>query len=80
LAKAAREPWSLEISLHWILDVEFCEDDSRMQVGHVAENFGLLRRIVVNLLQQEKRLKRGVKTERLKVALEERYLFIGLTT
>ena len=79
-AKAARGHWSIENSLHWILDVVFREDDSRVRVGHAAENFGLLRRIAINLLQQEKRLKRGVKTKRLKAALDERYLLKVLTT
>ena len=79
-AKAARGHWSIENSLHWILDVVFREDDSRVRVGHAAENFGLLRRIAVNLLQQEKTLKRGVKTKRLKAALDERYLLKVLTT
>ena len=79
-AEAARGHWSIENSLHWILDVVFGEDDSRVRVGHAAENFGLLRRIAVNLLQQEKTLKRGVKTKRLKAALDERYLLKVLTT
>jgi predicted transposase YbfD/YdcC len=79
-AKAARGHWSIENSLHWILDVVFREDDSRVRVGHAAENFGLLRRMAVNLLQQEKSLKRGVKTKRLKAALDERYLLKVLTT
>jgi predicted transposase YbfD/YdcC len=79
-AEAARGHWSIENSLHWILDVVFHEDDSRVRVGHAAENFGLLRRMAVNLLQQEKTLKRGVKTKRLKAALDERYLLKVLTT
>jgi predicted transposase YbfD/YdcC len=79
-AKAVRGHWSIENSLHWILDVVFREDDSRMRVGQAAENFGLLRRMAVNLLQQEKSLKRGVKTKRLKAALDERYLLKVLTT
>jgi predicted transposase YbfD/YdcC len=79
-AEAARGHWSIENSLHWILDVVFREDDSRVRVGHAAENFGLLRRMAVNLLQQEKTLKRGVKTKRLKAALDDRYLLKVLTT
>lgn len=79
-AEAARGHWSIENSLHWILDVVFREDDARVRVGHAAENFGLLRRMAINLLQQEKTLKRGVKTKRLKAALDERYLFKVLTT
>jgi predicted transposase YbfD/YdcC len=79
-AEAVRGHWSIENSLHWVLDVVFREDDSRVRIGHAAENFGLLRRIAVNLLQQEKTMKRGVKTKRLKAALDERYLLKVLTT
>ena len=79
-SEAVRGHWSVENSLRWILDVVFREDDSRVRVGHAAENFGLLRRLAVNLLQQEKSLKRGVKTKRLKAALDEGYLLKVLTT
>jgi predicted transposase YbfD/YdcC len=80
LAEAVRGHWSIENSPHWILDVVFREDDSRVRVGHAAENFALIRRIALNLLQQEKTLKRGVKTKRLKAALDERYLLKVLNT
>ena len=80
LAEAVRGHWSIENSLHWILDVVFREDDSRVRVGHAAENFALIRRIALNLLQQEKTLKRGVKTKRLKAALDDCYLLRVLNT
>jgi predicted transposase YbfD/YdcC len=80
LAEAVRGHWTIENSQHWILDVVFREDDSRVRVGHAAENFALIRRAALNLLQQEKMLKRGVKTKRLKAALDERYLLKVLNT
>lgn len=80
LAEAVRGHWSIENSLHWILDVVFREDDSRVRIGHAAENFSLVRRIALNLLQQEKTLKRGVKTKRLKAALDDSYLLRVLNT
>jgi predicted transposase YbfD/YdcC len=80
LAEAVRRHWTIENSQHWILDVVFREDDSRVRVGHAAENFALIRRAALNLLQQEKTLKRGVKTKRLKAALDERYLLKVLNT
>lgn len=80
LGEAVRGHWSIENSLHWILDVVFREDDSRVRVGEAAENLAIVRRIALNLLQQEKTLKRGVKTKRLKAALDERYLLKILNT
>jgi predicted transposase YbfD/YdcC len=80
LAEAVRGHWAIENSQHWVLDVVFREDDSRVRVGHAAENFALIRRVALNLLQQEKTLKRGVKTKRLKAALDERYLLKILNT
>ena len=72
--EAARGHWAVENSCHWVLDVVFKEDDSRVRAGHAAENFATLRRIVNNLLQQERSVKRGVKAKRLKAALDENYL------
>ncbi len=73
-AYAVRSHWGIENSLHWVLDVVFHEDDSRVRVGHAPENLALVRKITHNLLQQEPTLKRGVKTKRFKAALDEAYL------
>jgi predicted transposase YbfD/YdcC len=73
-AEAVRGHWAVENSCHWVLDVAFGEDDSRVRVAHAAENFALLRRIVNNLLQHERSVKLGVKAKRLKAALDENYL------
>jgi len=79
-SEAVRGHWAVENSCHWVLDVVFKEDDSRVRVGHAAENFATLRRIANNLLQQERSVKRGVKAKRLKAALDERYLLKVLQT
>jgi predicted transposase YbfD/YdcC len=73
-SEAVRGHWSIENSCHWILDVVFREDDCRVRVGYAAQNLAILRRLALSLLSQEKTLKRGVKTKRLKAALDERYL------
>lgn len=74
LNQLVRQHWSIENKLHWVLDVAFGEDLSRKRAGHAAQNFSLLNRIALNLLQQETTLKRGVKGKRLKAAWDPAYL------
>lgn len=73
-ASAVRGHWGVENSLHWVLDVAFNEDDSRVRCGNAPENLALVRKITHNLLQQEKTLKRGVATKRRKAGWDEAYL------
>ena len=61
LTNSIRQHWGIENSLHWILDVAFREDDSRIRKDNAPENFAVLRHIANNLLQQDKLLKTGVK-------------------
>ncbi|MCI0347922.1 MAG: ISAs1 family transposase, partial [Acidobacteriales bacterium] len=74
LAKAVRGHWSVENSCHWVLDVVFREDDSRVRTGHAAENLGLVRRLANSLLQQETTAKVGIQNKRLKAARSTEYL------
>ena len=65
IALAVREHWAIENSLHWVLDVAFREDDCRVRVGYAAENFAVMRHIVVNLLKAVEGRKVGIKNRRL---------------
>lgn len=73
VVKAIRSHWSIENSLHWQLDVSFDEDRNRIRKEHAPENLAVLRHIALNLLKQEKSLKAGIKTKRLKAAWDDQY-------
>jgi predicted transposase YbfD/YdcC len=79
LAEAIRGHWGIENQLHWHLDMSFGEDACRIRKGHGAENFSRLRRIALNLLQQEKTNTRGVKIKRLRAGWDHDYLLRVLT-
>ncbi|MGB5633321.1 MAG: ISAs1 family transposase [Waterburya sp.] len=68
-----RSHWSIENSLHWVLDVTFNEDASRIRQGHAAENLGLLRRLSVNLLKREPS-KQSLKMKRYKAGMDNDFL------
>ena len=51
--RSIRSHWSVENSLHWVLDVGFNEDHSRKRAGFAAQNYSLLNRIALNLLKNE---------------------------
>lgn len=78
-AKAVRSHWGIENSLHWQLDISFDEDSSRIRKDNAPDNLATVRHIALNMLQQEKTLKRGIKAKRLQAAWNEKYLVQLLT-
>jgi predicted transposase YbfD/YdcC len=74
LLDAVRGHWGVENRLHWVLDIAFREDESRLRKGNGAQNFAVLRHIALNLLRQERTCQRGIKTKRLKAGWNPGYL------
>jgi predicted transposase YbfD/YdcC len=64
-ARAVRGHWGIETTLHWSLDVTFSEDQSRVRKDRGPENLGMLRRLVVSLLQQDTSCKASLRGKRL---------------
>lgn len=77
----SRAHWAIENSCHWVLDVVFREDQSRIRCGDAAQNFSALRRIALNLLKTETaKPKEPIRGKRIFAALDPAYLesIIGL--
>jgi len=73
-ARSVRAHWGIENSVHWVLDIGFREDESRVRTDHAPENLSTLRRLALNLLHHEKTATLGVKNKRLKAGWDENYL------
>jgi len=69
-----RAHWKIENSLHWVLDIAYREDESRIRMGYAQQNFALMRKITFNLLKQEQTVKAGVKAKRLNAGWDHDYL------
>ena len=72
-AEAVRGHWEIENCVHWVLDVTFREDDSRVRTENAAQNFAVLRHIALNLLRREPS-KGSIKTKRLRAGWDLDYL------
>jgi predicted transposase YbfD/YdcC len=74
LAQVIRSHWRIENSLHWVLDVAFREDDSRVRTGHAPENFASIRHLALNLLRQDTSRPVGLANKRFRAALDTAYV------
>jgi predicted transposase YbfD/YdcC len=91
LLSAVRTHWSVETSLHWVLDVAFREDDSRVRKDFAPENMAMLRQLALNLLKRGNRIRRddgkvqktpGIKARRKMAGWDHDWLLhlLGLQT
>lgn len=69
-----RQHWTIENSLHWVLDVTFKEDENRTRCDYGAENLALLRKLTLNATEKEPS-KGSKKGKRKKAGWDDDYLF-----
>ncbi len=74
MAKAIRQHWSIENSLHWCLDIAFREDESVTRKGHGPENLAILSRLTHSLLKNERTHKQGIEGKRFRAAISPEYM------
>lgn len=72
ILQSSRAHWSIENSLHWMLDVTFREDESRMRKDNSAINLATLRHAAINILKKETS-KISVKRKRVKAAISPEF-------
>jgi predicted transposase YbfD/YdcC len=73
MAGFVRGHWGIENGLHWVLDVVFREDASRVRAGRAGENLAAIRRVAVSLLRRAPG-KGTTPTRRLKAGWDDGYL------
>ena len=70
---ATRCHWSIENSLHWVMDVTFREDDMRIRKDNSSQNMVVLRHIALNILKKDKS-KGSLRQKRYKATLDDTFL------
>ena len=73
ISHAIRCHWLIENSLHWVLDVTFGEDNSRIRRGYSAENMCVMRHLALNLINKEPHEKLSIPRKRRKANLYDQY-------
>ncbi|ADU61349.1 ISAs1 family transposase [Pseudodesulfovibrio aespoeensis] len=75
---AVREHWGIENTVHWVLDVSFGEDQSRIRKDNSPENLSMLRKIALNCVKQES-TKTSMKRKRKMAGWDNSFLIKVLT-
>lgn len=52
LAPMVRDHWAIENSLHWVLDMAFKDDESRVRTDQAPENFVTIKHMAANLARK----------------------------
>lgn len=61
---AVRLHWGIENQLHWVLDMSFGEDQSRIRKGNAPSNVAIIRHAALNMIRSAKTKRMSIKRMR----------------
>ena len=61
ILRSIRSHWAIENTLHWVLDMSFNEDASRIRKQNAPHIMAILRHVALNLLQRAKKERQSIK-------------------
>ncbi|TWU47143.1 ISAs1 family transposase [Rubripirellula reticaptiva] len=74
LSKFIRDHWKIENSEHYVLDVTFAEDASRIRRGTSPEISAAIRRMALNILQRDTTVKDNIRGKRMRAGWDDAVL------
>ena len=79
LLQATRSHWGIKNRVHWVLDLSFREDESRVRTGNAPQNLSIVRHIALNLLRKDRTSKTSIKAKRKLAGWDNDYLLAILS-
>jgi predicted transposase YbfD/YdcC len=74
IAQSIREHWYIENKLHWVLDVVYREDDSRLRINSGPHNSSLIKKMALNFLRADTSFKKSIKLKQRKALMNTNFL------
>lgn len=71
---AVRRHWGIENEVHWVLDVVFREDESRIRRDHGGANLSVVRHVALNLLRRDATPKLSLRMKRKRAGWDDAFL------
>ena len=79
LLQTTRSHWGIENRVHWVLDVSFRENESRVRTGNASANLAIIRHMALNLLRKDQTSKISIKARRKLAGWNNDYLLSVLS-
>lgn len=79
LAEAVRAHWGIENRLHWVLDMTFREDESRIRKDNAPHNASILKHMALNMLKKAPS-RRSIRLKRKSAGWDNEFLQSVLVT